>query len=89
MPLIIAPEDYERWLDAAVDEDVTDLLPPYPAESMAYYPVSTRVNAVRNDDASIIERAVEAKVPEAEPEPEAADGARAGAGEAVLAARRN
>jgi putative SOS response-associated peptidase YedK len=54
MPLIIAPEDYARWLDRSV-EDVTDLLSPYPASAMNFYPVSTRVNAVRNDDPSIIE----------------------------------
>jgi putative SOS response-associated peptidase YedK len=69
MPLIIAPEDYERWLDRAED-DVTDLFTPYPSEQMAYYPVSTRVNAVRNDDAAIIEEVAEAPVGEAAPEDE-------------------
>ena len=54
MPLIIAPEDYARWLDRSV-EDVTDLLSPYPAAAMTFHPVSTRVNAVKNDDPSIIE----------------------------------
>ena len=58
MPLIIAPADYERWLDKAED-DVTDLFRPFPSEAMSYYPVSTRVNAVRNDDASLIERVEE------------------------------
>jgi hypothetical protein len=58
MPLIIAPENYERWLDAAVDE-VVDLFAPYPADAMAFYPVSTRVNAVRNDDATLIEPVTE------------------------------
>ncbi|HTP99831.1 MAG TPA: SOS response-associated peptidase [Casimicrobiaceae bacterium] len=58
MPLIIAPAEYGRWLDVRND-DVADLLSPYPSEAMAYYPVSTRVNAVRNDDAQVIERAAE------------------------------
>jgi len=58
MPLIIAPADYERWLDVR-NEEVADLLVPYPSEAMAYYPISTRVNAVRNDDAQVIERAAE------------------------------
>ena len=40
MPVIIAPEDYERWLDVA-EEEVADLFEPYPAEAMAYFPVST------------------------------------------------
>ena len=54
MPLIIAREDYARWLDRSV-EDVTDLLSPYPAAAMSFHPVSMRVNAVKNDDPSIIE----------------------------------
>lgn len=54
MPLIVAPEHYARWLDPAC-ADVADLVVPFPAEAMAYYPVSTRVNNVRHDDASLIE----------------------------------
>ena len=54
MPAIVDPLHYERWLDVA-NPDVADLLLPYPAESMRWYPVSTRVNAVRNDDARLIE----------------------------------
>lgn len=54
MPAIVAPEDYARWLDSE-SEDVTDILSPYPAEAMHFFPVSTRVNAVRNDDAGLIE----------------------------------
>lgn len=70
MPLVIAPSSYERWLDVAADDDVTDLLMPFPADAMAYYPVSTRVNAVRNDDASIIEPVAE-PAPQVPDEPEA------------------
>jgi len=54
MPAIVAPEHYARWLDPA-GADVVDLLAPFPAAAMAYYPVSTRVNSVRHDDASLIE----------------------------------
>ena len=57
MPVILAPEDHGRWLDSA--NDGRPLLRPYPAEAMTAYPVSTRVNAVRNDDAGLIERAAE------------------------------
>jgi len=46
--------DYARWLDRSI-EDVADLLSPYPASGMSFHPVSTRVNAVKNDDASIID----------------------------------
>jgi putative SOS response-associated peptidase YedK len=58
MPVIVALNDYERWLDVATT-DVTDLFTPFPASAMTWYPVSTRVNAVRNDDASLLERVVE------------------------------
>ena len=37
--------------------EVADLIAPYPSDAMAYYPVSTRVNNVRHDDAALIERA--------------------------------
>ena len=53
MPVIIAPESYARWLDVA-QADVADLLVPYPSAALAFHPVSTRVNAVRNDDPALI-----------------------------------
>ena len=69
MPLIIAPEDYARWLDKAED-DVTDLFRPYPPDAMTFWPVSTRVNVVRNDDAALIERVNEAQPVEADAQEE-------------------
>jgi putative SOS response-associated peptidase YedK len=54
MPMIVAPGDYARWIDPA-NSEVADLIAPFPSEAMAYYPVSTRVNNVRHDDASLIE----------------------------------
>ena len=53
MPVIVAPAAFDRWLDVA-NEDTADLFTPYPAEAMTYYPVSPRVNSVRNDDAKLI-----------------------------------
>ena len=79
MPAIIAPTQYERWLDVAVEE-VADLLAPYPADAMTWYPVSTRVNSVRHDDATLIERVAEAGGTHADgtsPSPAAADEAPA------------
>jgi putative SOS response-associated peptidase YedK len=67
MPVIVAPEHYARWLDVS-QTDVADLFAPYPAEMMTWYPVSTRVNSVRNDDAQLIEP-VRAAPPEAAAEP--------------------
>jgi putative SOS response-associated peptidase YedK len=59
MPVIIAPADYARWLDAS-RQDIDDLLAPAPDEALRAQPVSTRVNAVRNDDAALIEPVVPA-----------------------------
>ena len=46
---------------------------PYPAAAMAYYPVSQRVNNVRHDDASVLERvdpaAGESRAPHEPPAP--------------------
>ena len=53
MPVIIAPADYARWLDPTV-ADPADLIAPYDNDSLRYAPVSTRVNTVRHDDASLI-----------------------------------
>ncbi|WP_321342507.1 SOS response-associated peptidase [Breoghania sp.] len=55
MPAVIAPADFERWLDCANGEPrhVQDLLKPPPDDLFHAVPVSTRVNAVRNDDPGI------------------------------------
>ena len=58
MPVIVPPVAFDRWLDVAND-DTAPLFAPYPAEAMMYYPVSTRVNSVRNDDAKLIVRVEE------------------------------
>lgn len=52
MPLILAREDFGRWL--GTEPDPRDLMRPYPAEPMMCWPVSTRVNAVREDDAELL-----------------------------------
>ncbi len=51
MPVILAPEDYEAWLDAGVQEveRLQPLLHPYPSDDMTAYPVSMRVNNPAND----------------------------------------
>ena len=53
MPVIVPDADYARWLDPA-DADVADLVQAWTGP-LRIYPVSTRVNAVRNDDAALIE----------------------------------
>lgn len=54
MPVIIPPEDYERWLDPA-NPDAASLCRPLSEDALDARPVSTRVNAVRNDDPGLIE----------------------------------
>jgi putative SOS response-associated peptidase YedK len=57
MPLIIAREDWDRWLDPELSDpaEIEKLLQPFPAEQMRAYPVSTRVNSANNDDPTLIE----------------------------------
>jgi putative SOS response-associated peptidase YedK len=52
MPVILAPDDYDRWLDPGVVDPsrVADLLRPFDARRMRVYPVSARVNRVENDE---------------------------------------
>jgi putative SOS response-associated peptidase YedK len=53
MPVILRPEDYERWLDPGEEriESLKELLQPFDSTRMKRFPVSTRVNNVNNDDA--------------------------------------
>jgi putative SOS response-associated peptidase YedK len=51
MPVILEPEDYDRWLapETSADE-LRGLLKPYPAEQMHAIAVSRTVNSVKNDN---------------------------------------
>ena len=56
MPVILAPEDYPRWLDHGSSEaELKALLKPAPEDLLGYVPVSPRVNAAAPDDAGLIE----------------------------------
>jgi putative SOS response-associated peptidase YedK len=58
MPVILAPEDYDAWLDTETPKEAAEaLLRPCPEDWLEAYPVSTRVNNVRNEDASLVEPA--------------------------------
>ena len=59
MPVIVAPPDYERWLDPGVQsaDAVRPLLCPYPSEAMTAYPVGPRVNSPAHDDPGCIQPA--------------------------------
>jgi putative SOS response-associated peptidase YedK len=50
MPVILEPEDYDRWLDRESPADeLKAMLKPYPAERMRALAVSRAVNSVKND----------------------------------------
>jgi len=55
MPVILDPEDYDPWLTAADTTVPQTLLQPFPAQLMTAFPVSTRVNSVKNDTPDVIE----------------------------------
>ncbi|MDP1626832.1 SOS response-associated peptidase [Parvibaculum sp.] len=54
MPVILDEKDWPRWLDpAATEKELLALLRPAPADLLEAIPVSTRINRVANDDASL------------------------------------
>jgi putative SOS response-associated peptidase YedK len=68
MPAILRPDDFDLWLDPGITDParIADLLKPYDAQLMKKYPVSTRVNSVKNDDPQC---AQEIRLADAEPQP--------------------
>ena len=52
MPVIIAPEDRDRWLNGP---DPHELLKPYPSHLMKMWPVSPKLNSVKNDTPDLME----------------------------------
>jgi putative SOS response-associated peptidase YedK len=57
MPVILPVEAYAHWLDPENPDPgaLTAMLRPAPAERMAAFPVSYRVNSVKNDGAELIQ----------------------------------
>ena len=57
MPVILEKPDFQRWLasQSLTKQEAENLLRPSPAGSLVARPVSSRVNNVRNDDASLID----------------------------------
>ena len=55
MPAILQSADINAWLAGSTDE-ARAALKPYPADSMVAWPVSTRVNSPKNNDAKLVER---------------------------------
>jgi putative SOS response-associated peptidase YedK len=57
MPLVIGQADWEQWLDHSVDDRAAldRLMVPAGGSQLAAYPVSVRVNSVRNNGPELIE----------------------------------
>jgi len=57
MPVILAPEDYDTWLDPVENKAPVfqPLLRSFPAELMQSYPVSTYVNSPKNNSPQCIQ----------------------------------
>ena len=56
MPVIVAKEDYDRWLDPRTPpEEIEKILKPFPAEAMEARPVSPVVNNPKTDQPECIE----------------------------------
>lgn len=55
MPVILEPDDRDAWLTAKDPAFPQAILQPFPAQLMAAYPISTRVNSLKNDTPDIIE----------------------------------
>ncbi len=57
MPLVLADEVWDRWLDPSASPPrwPSDALRPVPTEAVEAWPVSRRVNRVANDDRRLIE----------------------------------
>jgi putative SOS response-associated peptidase YedK len=56
MPVIVAPDDYQLWLDTGASLDrLPELLKPYPGDTLEAFQVSTVVNNPRNDVPECVE----------------------------------
>src|SRR6266702_3067756 len=56
MPVIVAPEDYGKWLgeDEADPVRLLQMLKPFPAEAMMAFAVDARVGNVKNDEVALV-----------------------------------
>lgn len=57
MPVILKPEDFERWLNPnSTSQELCSLLAPCDSGYLKFYPVSTQVNSAKFQEAKCIER---------------------------------
>ncbi|MCA1403072.1 SOS response-associated peptidase family protein [Ensifer sp. IC3342] len=53
MPVLLHPQDYERWLSP--EPDPHDLMTPFRAELMTMWPIDRKVSSPKNDTADILD----------------------------------
>jgi putative SOS response-associated peptidase YedK len=63
MPVVIAPADFDRWLNARSPVEVQDLLRPPPKDLFEAVPVSDRVNRADTDGPGVLEPPAEPELP--------------------------
>ena len=75
MPVVLAEEAWDRWLDPALPDpgELQGLLVPAPDDDLEAYPVSRAVNNVRNDGPGLIERLVDPDLGVSQPTRDADD----------------
>ena len=58
MPVLLAPSDWDEWLDPDNhnDTDLQRLLVPAPDSLLSAYAVSDSVNSVKNNEPSLLDR---------------------------------
>lgn len=57
MPVILTPDSYGIWLDPRANySELKQLLVPFPASRMSWYPVSSAVNRTHNDSSDLLRR---------------------------------
>jgi putative SOS response-associated peptidase YedK len=54
MPVIVAPENWQSWLNG-IPEEVAGMVVPYRDEELQAWPVSRRVSKTQDDDLGLIE----------------------------------
>src|SRR5207253_4453774 len=92
VPVTIAPEEFERWLDGRTNDadDVMPLLRGPTEGEFVWHEISTRVNRVVNDDAQLLlpitdeERAAEEPKPAKKAQPGKGAAAEEGDGQGSL-----
>ena len=56
MPVLLAPSDWDAWLDRSNDdiESLRSLLVPFDSRALEMFEVSTRVNSIKNNDGELV-----------------------------------